>query len=81
MIRVVAHDKADGHPMVLLGLMDENLKRLQEDKPIRVNLRELIPGQHTDLPNVSVVIFHATADSEAWLAHLLPGESGREQSR
>lgn len=67
MIRAVGSDE-DGLPMVFLGLDDENLRRLTTDQPIRVNLARLDPdGAPTDLPPITVVVFHATPESVAWL--------------
>lgn len=37
--------------MVMLGLSDENMKRLAEDKPIKINLNEL------GLPDQEILIF------------------------
>jgi hypothetical protein len=58
MIRALAHDK-HGKPIVILGVDAENLSRLQDDKPIQVNLRYLDPTSNkaTELPNIDIVIF------------------------
>lgn len=67
MIRAIGSDE-DGQPMVFLGLDDENLRRLTTDQPIRVNLAQLDPGgDPTGLPYITVVVFHATPESVAWL--------------
>lgn len=59
MIRGMAHRASDGKPMVFLGLTAENLQRLQQDEPITLNLRRLIPGGPPieELPDVDVAIF------------------------
>jgi hypothetical protein len=57
MIRALAHDK-HGKPIVILGVDAENLSRLQDDKPIRVNLKYLdMSDKPTGLPDIDVVIF------------------------
>lgn len=59
MIRSVARD-ADGKPVVLLGLEAQNMDRLRDGQPVRVNLRRLVPGgPPTDLPDIDVVVFYA----------------------
>ncbi len=47
-----------GKPFVMLGLEDENIRRLLEGKPIRVNLRNLDPdGPPVDeLPDLELFI-------------------------
>ena len=61
MIRALGN--GDGRPLVLLGLEPQNLDRLREGQPIRVNLRRLNPeGPDTDLPDIDVVVFFAGAD-------------------
>lgn len=66
MIRAIAYGP-DGRPRIVLGLTAENLQRLQADQPIRVNLAHLDPAQATDLPDIDVVIFHATESAVAQL--------------
>lgn len=39
--------------LIILGLSDENIKRLQQDEPIKFNLKEL------GLPDFDVLIFTA----------------------
>lgn len=41
MIKALLMDSTTGEPTMLLGLTDENIKRLCEGEPIRVNLSEL----------------------------------------
>jgi hypothetical protein len=50
--------QADGKPLVILGLGEENMRRLREGEPIRFNLKHLDPGspKPTDLPDVDLVI-------------------------
>lgn len=67
MIRAIGSDE-NGMPVVFFGLDDENLRRLKFDQPIRINLARLDPdGVPTDLPSITVVIFHATPESTALL--------------
>jgi hypothetical protein len=62
MIRAIGQN-GDGTPVVFLGLDDENLRRLTSDQPVRANLSELLPGQTTGLPDITVVVFHAEGDA------------------
>lgn len=62
MIRAIGSAE-DGTPVIFLGLDDENLRRLTSDQPIRVNLSELLPGQATGLPDITVVVFHAEGEA------------------
>ena len=56
MIRAILH-KADGSPMVVLGLGEENMRRLRNGEPIKVNLKRLDPtGGETELPDIDVVV-------------------------
>lgn len=60
MLRIIA--EKDGHPIVLLGLDDENYRRLGQDQPILVNLRHFDPNNPdivSHLPEIEVCIFHA----------------------
>jgi hypothetical protein len=53
----------DGQPLIMLGLDPQNLNRLREGQPIRVNLRRLHPGgPDTVLPDINVVVFFAGTD-------------------
>jgi hypothetical protein len=56
-IRAILRRKS-GCPVVVLGLGDENMRRLMLDQPIRVNLRSLDPGDPPDpsMPDIDVVI-------------------------
>ena len=64
MIRAAGKGKG-GKPFVMLGLDDVNLRRLQQDEPINVNLRHLDPNGEptTYLPDVNIIIFFADNDS------------------
>lgn len=44
--------------MVMLGLSDENVKRLTHDQPIKFNLKEL------GLQDMDIVIFHGKTEQE-----------------
>lgn len=67
MIRAVG--EADGKPLVILGLEPQNMARLREGQPIRVNLRNLVPGGPPidALPDVDVVILFGGQDEIAAL--------------
>jgi hypothetical protein len=58
MIRAVLWDKKHlNPPTVLLGLGADNMVRLQEGKPILVNLKHLDPdGPETELPDINIAI-------------------------
>lgn len=54
--------KTDGTMFVMLGLEEENIRRLhEEDKPIKVNLRHLDPDGPPviQLPELELVIYFA----------------------
>jgi hypothetical protein len=59
-IRSLAHND-EGKSIVLLGLEPQNMDRLREGQPVRVNLRHLNPGGAPveELPDIDVVIFFA----------------------
>ncbi len=42
--------------MIMLGLSDENIKRLRQDQPIKFNLRDL------GLTDMDVLIFHGKTE-------------------
>jgi hypothetical protein len=67
-IRSLGHN-VDGKQIVLLGLEPQNLDRLREGQPVRVNLRHLDPGGNPldELPDIDVVIFFAGKDETAWI--------------
>ena len=51
-----------GHQTVMIGLDDENLARLQQNQPIKFNLRKLDPtpgAADLELPDIDVVIAYA----------------------
>lgn len=57
MIRAVLTPKGGEPETVLLGLDEENISRLRNNKPIKVNLLHLDPdGPPTKLPNLNIVI-------------------------
>lgn len=63
MIRSIAQH-ADGKPVVLLGLVTEDLERVVgRDDPIIVDLSHLVPNQTVALPEITVAIFFATAET------------------
>jgi len=71
MIRAVAQT-ALGRPVVYMGLDDESIALLIDGRPIHVSLdtfvpkAELPPGvDHVNLPDVDVVVFHATKEAVA----------------
>jgi hypothetical protein len=68
MIRAIVSGE-DGRKAVLLGIDGENLRRLLNDEPIRVNLRHLDPtGDPVDgMPDIDVVIFDAEGDKAVQL--------------
>lgn len=64
--------QADGSPLYVLGLSHENLKRLKEDQPIKVNL--------ADLGGTGEVLIFAGATEESMIrelaaAQLIPQEA------
>lgn len=64
MIKAAATDKETGDPVIILGLSAENIRRLQDDQPIRVDLSEMgLTGQ--------VVIF-AGETEEAMTKTMMP---------
>lgn len=70
MIRVLVAD-ADGRPKtVLLGLHEENMSRLREGQPVRVNLRHLAGNNGPvvpSLPDLDVVVFIVDTASTAMI--------------
>lgn len=72
MIRSLAHE-ADGKQVVMLGVDPQNLSRLRDGQPIRVNLRNLIPGGEPieELPDLDVVVFFAGAEEVVQLKGML----------
>lgn len=57
----------DGKATVVLGLDPDNLTRLAQGEPVRVNLRDLDPdGPPTSLPDIDVMI--AATDTDDWRA-------------
>lgn len=57
MIRAVLTPKGGEPETVILGLDEENMRRLRDNKPIKVNLHHLDPdGPPTKLPNLNIVI-------------------------
>jgi hypothetical protein len=69
MIRAVLTPKGGEPESVILGLDEENIKRLREGKPINVNLRHLDPdGPPTEkLPNLNIVIAYDNNDFREFL--------------
>ena len=59
MIKAVA-SAPNGAPMVMLGLSDENWKRLRAGQPIVVKLRELDP----ELPDVRIILLGGETEEE-----------------
>jgi hypothetical protein len=59
----------DGSPAtVVLGLDEENMTRLRQNKPIHVNLHHLDPGgPPIDLPNLNVVLAYDNDELREWL--------------
>jgi hypothetical protein len=47
----------DGRPLLLLGLSEENVRRLQLGQPIDLDTAELRTEAHQDYPSMLVVIF------------------------
>jgi hypothetical protein len=70
----------DGSPAtVVLGLDDENIRRLLDNKPIHVNLLHLDPGgPPTNLPDLNVVLAYDNADLREWLQKV-EGSSAAEK--
>lgn len=50
--------------LVVLGLSDENMKRLADGQPIKINLKDL------NLPDIEVVIFNGRTEETMYLAML-----------
>lgn len=50
--------------LVILGLSDENMKRLAAGQPIKINLKDL------DLPDIEIVIFNGRTEETMYLAML-----------
>jgi hypothetical protein len=63
----------EGRRWVLFGLQDENLRRLRDGKPIRVNLQQLNPGAlpNPELPDIDVMI----AYDDGHLSALMEGHN------
>lgn len=60
-----------GQSVVVLGLTDVNLSRLQDDQPIRVQAGEFVPpGEGGDLSEADIVVFYASRASILELAEL-----------
>lgn len=63
MIRAIGKNERNT-PIVMLGLSMENINKLKEDEPIRVNIKNLVPGEPpTNLPDIDILIFVATPES------------------
>lgn len=50
--------KARKNNFVLLGLSEENLKRLRRDQPIKFNMKDL------GLPDMEVIIFYGETEED-----------------
>lgn len=63
MIKALSTGKPDGSRTLLLGLSDENWRRLrQEDRPVAVNLQDLDPT----LPPLTVVVCAGATEDEIY---------------
>jgi hypothetical protein len=72
-IRALTRSADDGHPIVLLGLLPENLERLQANEPIAVNLRHLDPDgpELPGMPDIEVRVFFADEQEAARILDVL----------
>ena len=52
MLQATGHSTLTGQTWVLLGLRRDNMDRLQQGQPIRLNLEKLDPS----LPNVDIIV-------------------------
>jgi hypothetical protein len=77
MLRVVLRHEG-GKMVVVLGLSEENLKRLADDKPILMSLRQVDPDEppDMDMPDIDFIV---ALDGEA-LSNFLLGMNVKPSS-
>ncbi len=56
--------KARADKMIILGLSDENLKRLKDDQPIKFDMSELQIPKGTELSELKFFIFNGKDEQE-----------------
>lgn len=60
MIKVKAKSTTDGKDMLLLGLSDENMKRLKDGQPIKFNAKDV------GFPHMEIMIFNGRTEAEMY---------------